>query len=332
VEYPRVTPRRPADRKDRGVYVELDELVRLQYRARGFSFLPRQPVHSVLAGRYGSRVRGRGLDFEELRAYLPGDDVRSIDWRVTARTGKPYVRVFNEERDRATILLVDQRISMFYGTRLNLKSVTAAEAAALAAWRVLDRGDRVGAVVFNDGEMVTVRPRRSRGTVVQILEAVVRMNRALRAGAGISPEPGMLDRALEAAARLARHDILLVIISDFDGAGEATRRRLIRLLRHNDAIGALVHDPSATGLPPAESFVVSNGELQLELDLSRPAERRKVAAFAGERIAKLLDWQRSPGLPMMPLSCAEDTGRQIRHFLGARGPAASLPRGGGRPR
>ena len=94
-----------------GVYVDLDELVRLQFKARGFSFLPRQPIHSLLAGRHASRIRGRGLNFEELRDYLPGDDPRTIDWKVTARTGTPYVRVYTEERDRPALLVVDQRMS-----------------------------------------------------------------------------------------------------------------------------------------------------------------------------------------------------------------------------
>src|SRR5262245_57923909 len=133
-----------------GVYADLDELVRFQHRARGFSLLPRQPVQSLLAGRHASRLRGRGLNFEEIRKYLPGDDIRQIDWKVTARTRKPHARVYTEERERPVILLVDQRLGMFFGSRLNLKSVTACELTALAAWRTIDVQDRVGAIVFND--------------------------------------------------------------------------------------------------------------------------------------------------------------------------------------
>ena len=106
--------------------------------ATGLRFLPRQPARSVLHGRHGSRLRGRGLNFEELRNYLPGDDVRAIDWKVTARTGQPHVRVVTEERDRPTLIVVDQRMSMFFGSQLNMKSVTAAEAAALAAFAILE--------------------------------------------------------------------------------------------------------------------------------------------------------------------------------------------------
>lgn len=99
-----------------GVYADLAELARLKFRTRGFSFLPRQPVHSILAGRHASRLRGRGLNFEEIRRYLPGDDIRNMDWRVTARTRQPHVRVYTEERDRPVLLVVDQRQSMFFGS------------------------------------------------------------------------------------------------------------------------------------------------------------------------------------------------------------------------
>ena len=110
----------------------------------------------MLNGRHVSRLRGRGLNFEEMRGYLPGDDIRSIDWKATARTGTPHVRVFTEERDRPALVVVDQRMSMFYGSRLNMKSVTAAEAAAIAAFRVLDAGDRIGGIVFNETEQKRV--------------------------------------------------------------------------------------------------------------------------------------------------------------------------------
>ena len=128
-----------------GVYASLPDLVASQRRASGFSFSARQPIHSSSLGDYASRLRGRGLNFE-IRRYQMGDDIRQIDWKVTARTRKTHSRVFTEERERTTLLLVDQRITMFFGSVKNMKSVTAAEAAALAAWRVLAQKDRVGAL------------------------------------------------------------------------------------------------------------------------------------------------------------------------------------------
>ena len=182
-----------------GIYVDLDRLIALEGRGRNVSFLPRQPVHSLLSGRFASRMRGRGLNFEEIRDYRPGDDVRSIDWKVTARLQKPHVRVFNEERDRQALLVVDQRLSMFFGSRLAMKSVTAAEAAAIGAWRILGVGDRVGAILFNDRDVVEVRARRSRATVLQILSAIVAQNQALGVGRGLVSSPAMLNTAIEHA-------------------------------------------------------------------------------------------------------------------------------------
>ena len=156
------------------VHVTLDELLRLRHRAKGFSFLPRQPVHSLLTGRHASRLRGRGLDFEELRHYFEGDDTRTIDWAATARRGSPHVRVYTEERDRSVLLLVDQRMSMFFGSRRAMKSVAAAEAAAIAAFRVTSLGDRVGAIVFSEQGIVEIRPEARDAAVRRILAEVVR--------------------------------------------------------------------------------------------------------------------------------------------------------------
>src|ERR1700745_2535477 len=157
-----------------GVYVSLDDLLALEYRGRQISFLPKQPVHSLLSGRFASRMRGRGLNFEEIRDYRSGDDVRSIDWKVTARLQKPHVRVFNEERDRQALLVVDQRLSMFFGSRRAMKSVPRARGGG--PWRILGVGDRVGAILFNDSDVVEVRARRSRATVLRILSTIVAQN------------------------------------------------------------------------------------------------------------------------------------------------------------
>jgi uncharacterized protein (DUF58 family) len=251
----------PQDRRSgadpAGVYTTLAELVAFRHRARGFSFLPRQPVHSVLAGRHASRVRGRGLNFEEIRRYQTGDDIRQIDWKVTARTRKTHSRVFTEERERTTLLVVDQRVSMFFGSVSRMKSVTAAHATALAAWRVLAQQDRVGALVFNDHEVVELRPHRSQSQVMRILNTVVTQNRAL----SIEQAPGnpaMLNDALRRCDRLASHDCLVCIISDGSGNDDETARLLTHIARHNDVLFAFVHDPLEEQLPDAGPLVFAD--------------------------------------------------------------------------
>ena len=321
MEYSRVRPRndsaaRAPGGKTAGVYAELDELIRLQFKARGFTFLPRQPIHSLLAGRHASRIRGRGLDFEEIRRYLPGDDPRAIDWKVTARTGKPFVRVYTEERDRPALLLVDQRINMFFGTQVAMKSYVAAQIAALAAWRVFEQGDRVGAMVFDDEDVVEVRPHRSRSRVMQILGAVVDKNHALRADSEARPEGGMLNRVLRRAQRVAKHDHVVTVISDFHGADDETRRLLTRLSEHNDVLAALLYDPVKVDLPDAGRLVASDGELQLELDSGSSSLRGALDERFREELRESHDVLAKVGIPVLLIDTVEDPAIQIRRILG----------------
>jgi uncharacterized protein (DUF58 family) len=299
-----------------GVYVDLRQLIRLERRGRKVSFLPRQPVHSLLSGRYASRMRGRGLNFEEIRDYRSGDDVRSIDWKVTARLQKPHIRVFNDERDRQGLLLVDQRLSMFFGSRLAMKSVTAAEAAAIAAWRILGVGDRIGGIVFNDTGIAEVRPQRSRRTALQLLGEIVTQNQALGIGRGIRSAPTALNRALERARRLALHDATVVVISDFDGADESTRRMVGDMAQHNDVIAVLVHDPLQSDLPPAARMTVTDGELQIVLEVGRESVRKSLQEATAARLRGVFAWTREIGVPVLPLSAADELVPQLRHLLG----------------
>ena len=302
--------------EDERVYASLAHLVRMAHKASGFSFLPRQPLHSLLSGRHAAKVRGRGLNFEEIRAYLPGDDIRSIDWKVTARTRQPHIRVYTEERERPAYLIVDQRIAMFYGSRVRMKSVVAAETAALGAWSILSMGDRTGALVFNDTEITEIRPHRSRQNVMRILQAVVDKNHALGADQVAQPDPAMLTRALQGVHRLVGHDALIAVISDFDGLDEQGRKILLELRQHNDVICALVHDPSATELPESGDYVITDGELQVELKLADKRVHRRVHEAAKGRISWVLDTLHEINIPVIPLNTVEDVAEQVRHLLG----------------
>jgi uncharacterized protein (DUF58 family) len=299
-----------------GAYADLDSLIALQFKAGNFTLKHNQPVRSLLFGRRASHVRGRGLDFEELRSYVAGDDVRSIDWRVTARMQKPYVRVYSEERDRPTMLVVDQRINMFFGSRVSMKSVVAAEVSALAAWQVFHQGDRIGALIFNDDKTEQVRMHRSRATVLRILDRISFQNHLLRADSPSQPRPERLNETLESVARVCHHDALIIIASDFDGADATTRELLLQLSQSNDIICCLAYDPLAVRLPPADQLVVSNGELQVELQLGQQKVRENILDASDRRMRAILAWQHELGIPVLPLSTAEDVARQMRHLLG----------------
>ncbi len=305
---------------DPRIHVTLDYLRSLEGAARGLNFLPAQPSGSVLNGRHASRLRGRGLNFEEMRDYLPGDDIRSIDWKATARTGSPHVRVFTEERDRPALLVVDQRMSMFFGSRLNMKSTTAAEAAAIAAFRILDAGDRVGGIVFDDEQEIEFAPRRQARTVYRLLETIAAMNAGLHADRDVEVKPGSLNRVLKSIARLAHHDHLVFVLSDFDGIDETTHRHLSGIAAHNDMILMLVHDPIARQLDAGASTVVGDRNMQAALDIGSAAIRDAVSKHSRARLDRILNWQTEINLSVLPLSSGEETLPQIRRLMGRLAP------------
>lgn len=302
------------------ISITLDELILLQAEARGFSFLPSQPVHSLLAGRHASRLRGRGLSFEELRHYVQGDDVRTIDWKATARLRTPHVRVYNEERERPVLFVVDQRRPMFFGSSRAMKSVTATEVAALGAWRTLFAGDRVGAIVFNDEEIVDLRPQRSQTSVLRFLHELVRHNQALTENPSPKGEV-TLNQALEAAARRAHHDHLIVVISDLDGANQDTQRLATQLAAHNDVLIVAVYDPLGASLENFPGMVASTstGPFTLPSDSAFPESFQRTLA---SRLDEWFDIFRALRVPVLPISTAESPANQLRNLFGQQLPSS----------
>lgn len=306
------------DDPEYGVYVTLEGLAALRHRARGFSLLPRQPVRSLLAGGHTSKLRGRGLDFDEIRKYLPGDDPRTIDWKVTARTRQPHSRVYTEERERPVLLVVDQRIGMFFGSVKLIKSVVAAEAAAIAAWRTVAVKDRVGGLVFNDTEVTEVRPQRTRATVMRLLRAITNQNRALRADSDVKPNPAQLNNALRHAARLATHDHLVVLITDATGETPETRELLTDIARHNDVLVSFVFDPLEAELPAAGALIVSDGTRQMEANTASGALRACFSREFAEHRAAAKRFLLTREVAVLPLRTDADVADQIARALGAR--------------
>ena len=312
---PRPDPAAPPDPR---IHVDAAGLRRLGARAGALSLLPRQPARSVLNGRHASRLRGRGLNFEELRTYLPGDDVRSIDWKVTARTGTPHVRVYTEERDRPAFLLVDQRPSMFFGSRVYMKSVIAAEAAAIAAHRVLGQGDRVGGIVFGDAVMAEHKPRRRPAALNRMLGSIADANALLRADV----RPGgtvTLNQVLRETARIAGNNALVLVFSDFDGLNTGTEAALRRIAMSNDLILFNVADPASTDLPDALRVAVSDGAMQADLDMSDKVRRERLQTALQGRLADLHRWSRRYGFPVVPLSTETAALDQLLRLFGHAG-------------
>ncbi|WP_171121493.1 MULTISPECIES: DUF58 domain-containing protein [unclassified Ruegeria] len=303
---------------DTRIHVNAEHLQRLGPKSRSLSLLPRQPARSILNGRHASRLRGRGLNFEELRTYLPGDDIRTIDWKVTARTGTPHVRVYTEERDRPALLLVDQRVSMFYGTEVYMKSVIAAEAAAIAAHRVLGQGDRVGGIVFGDTDLAEHHPQRRPAALTRFLSSVGELNCSLNAK--LRPKPTVtLNDVLKQAVRLAHTNALVCVFSDFDGINDRSERLFSRLSRSNDLILFNVFDPSSRALPPGVKLTVSDGDNQIEIDSSIPDLPDRIRSAMEDRLSQLNLWSRRCGFPIVPLTTAVPALDQLLKLFGHPG-------------
>lgn len=204
---------------------DLAELLALRGAARMMSLHARGPSRALLFGDHRGLHRGLGLEFEEVRPYVPGDDVRSIDWRVTARRGRLHTKLFREERERPVWLVVDLQPGLFFGSRYQLKSMVAVRAAALLAWVAVHGGDRVGAVIRNGSEARCLPPRSREAGVAPILGALL----ALQPSAPAVPAPENLNEELRLLAPLAHPGSLVLVLSDFadaSGTGEVLWSRL----------------------------------------------------------------------------------------------------------
>ena len=193
------------------IFISLDELLKMEHLARGFSFLAaRQKVRSILGGKHASKLRGRGLDFEEVRSYVAGDDIRNIDWKVTARTQKTHSRVYSEEKEKPALIVVDQSKSMFFGSQKSTKAVVAAKLAALASFRVLKEGDRVGGVVFADKGIDIIYPKRDRRNILRFLEKIVERNHELK-----DSRPVKFEQALKETLQKIRNIVKVFLAQVF---------------------------------------------------------------------------------------------------------------------
>lgn len=232
---------------------DLAELVALRGSAHGLSLHARRPVLARLQGAHRSAQRGRGLEFEEVRPYAAGDDARNIDWRVTARRGRPHTKLFREERERPVWLLADLHPGLYFGSRLQFKSALLLRAAALLAWVAVQGGDRLGALIGDGRSPLRVFPPRAREAgVLPVLEALVE---AQPRGPG-QPEPGNLAASLDALRPLLQPGSLVLVLSDFAGLEPPAEAALAGLARHGDCRLLWLTDPLESGGLPAGSFRV----------------------------------------------------------------------------
>jgi len=297
-----------------GAYAELEDLIALRFPARQLRLSRRNRALSALAGPNKSNFRGRGIDFEEVRSYQPGDDIRSIDWRVTARTGNAHTKLFREERERPVLVAVDQRSTMFFGSSHCFKSVLAAHLASLLAWSALDAGDRVGGLVFNGVTHREIRPRRSRRTVLALLSQIAEYNRALPLA-----EPTSNDFAgvLANLRRIVRPGSSLFLVSDFRDAGEErAREQLFQLAQHAEITAIACSDPLEADLPRAGHYAVTDGRDRSELDTADRALRQAYHDRYQQQRELLSREMLRLGIPMLSASTHQAPFSLLQQFYG----------------
>ena len=248
-------------------------LIGLHREARSVPLIA-SSVKAQMSGGYLSAFRGRGMEFHESRPYQPGDDIRAIDWRVTARSGRTHTKVYREERERPVLLWVDLCSSMFFGTRVCFKSVLASKLAALLAWSSVFHGDRVGGLVFSEDHHIEFRPKRGKAAALHLIQKLASHPawdaRRQSTNAG---EAGQ--QALNRLRHVARPGSLVVLISDFRFLDDTGRVHLSQLAKHNDVIMLFTHDPLEQALPGSGIYRVTDGEAEVSIDSGNRASKQQ---------------------------------------------------------
>jgi len=257
--------------------VTLRDLIQLQSSAKSIPYLAsHHTAHSPLLGGHLSRQRGRGMEFSDVRAYQAGDDIRHMDWRLTARTGEAYTKLYQEERERPVYLIVDYTPSMHFATRGTFKSVLAAQIAAMIAWVSVSAGDRVGGLIRTPNEIIEIRPRPRKRGIMALLQSLVTAH-------AVRPNPDeaiptwtdLLDRL----THVAKPGSLCVFISDWLNMRLEDLPRWHSLERHHHCLAFMLADPIEMDVPPPGRYPIHDGERLAWLDLENPYERDKFQTY-----------------------------------------------------
>ena len=294
--------------------IDVTTLIDLHRHARTLS-LTSNRIRARMSGQYVSAFRGRGMEFDEARPYQPGDDIRSIDWRVTARTGRTHTKLFREERERPVLLWVDFRRSMFFGTRNYFKSVLAARIAGLLAWTTAQQGDRLGGLVFSDQVHHELRPQRGQSATLHFLQQLAE-HPAWAQGVQQQPDPGSGMRALLRLRRVARPGSLIFLLSDFRDMRDDIQSHLAQLKRHNDVVMLFINDPLERELPPAGLYRVSDGKRELDINSRDKHHRQRYRQRFAQHRQTLQQQCQKLGVYFIDISTEDDMLYKLQSELG----------------
>ena len=300
--------------------VSLDDLIAMRLRARRFMRLATR-VAGHRSATHGSRFRGRGVDYVESRGYQPGDDIRQMDWRVTARTGRPHTKVFQEEREQSILLIVDANPSMRFGTRVRFKSVQAARTAALLAWACVQSGDRIGALAFGPGFVGEVKPNGGPRGALRVLRSLVEWDAIAARGDTTTT----LSQALQRARRIARPGSRVILLSDGFSADPAAEAPLSLLAEHCDVAAIILADPLEQAPPPPARYAVHGEAGNVLLDFAAHRLRERWPQLFAERREALLAMLRRRALRSTVLDTRAEPENALPRILGLERHAIAVP-------
>jgi uncharacterized protein (DUF58 family) len=308
-----------------GAYIDLDDMISARFSAKDLKLQQRRKALSLLAGPNKTNFRGRGIDFEEVRAYQAGDDIRTIDWRVTARSGKAYTKLFQEERERPMLVVTDQRQSMFFGSQTCFKSVMACYLGALIAWSGLQNSDRVGGLVFGNSRQQEIRPRRSRQSALALIHLMLEFNQALTKDSGLEVSSAQrLEESLIELRRIARPGSTIYIISDFAGFNDGdVLKHLHQLSRHCEITALYIVDPLEKQLPPPGQYTVTNGSQRSQIHTGSNKAQRNYKQQFEDKQKELKQQLGKLGIPLIEVSTEQ---APLQHLLRYYGTATGVKR------
>jgi len=304
-------------------HISLPDLIRLQADARALKLPSARPARSRQAGLQRSPQRGRGMAFAEVRQYQPGDDIRSIDWRVTARRQSPHTKLYEEERERPVLLLCDLGPSLFFASTGAYKQVRCAEIASILSWLALWAGDQVGGIVFNGQQLQVLRPARRKKSVLRLLDTLADQQHKPDPNGGL-PTTGMengpwLDQALAEARRVAHTGSRIFVLSDFLQVSDDTASLLGALARHNVVNALRIVDPLEQQLPGSGRFAVAGPEGPIWFDAGNPRFQQAWRERIESHEARLASCFRTAGVVSATVSTNDDPATVLKSLLGPRG-------------
>lgn len=292
-------------------HIELQELVGLRHYVQHIELFSTPLQRSSLLGLHRSRLRGRGMNFDQVRAYQSGDDSRSIDWRVTARTGEVHTKVFHEERERPTFIIAEQSLHLFFASTGCFKSVLAAQVASIFAWASLQHNDRVGGLVFDDNSVTHTPAHRNQHSVLHFIQALANANQRLQLPITQELSNPLLE-ALQQAHRLTRTGSLIILICNERHLNDESSPLLRRLATQAELILLPISDPLEHALPSIGPAQFALAQSSISIDTHNPILRQqwqdKGAAYqaAWQSLAQQL------GAPLLPLSTQQGALQQLQ--------------------